>query len=68
MHDRFEVFDTTGNTLTGLYFFDFNEFSVLKTGVTSPNFSSLGKLPVSTVLLNSAFKVSEQLFLLSNCS
>ena len=58
-------FDTTGTTTTGLYFFLILLGSLfLKTGVTSANFSSLGKFPVSTILLNSAFKVSEQLFLL----
>ena len=45
-------------------FFDFNEFFFKKIGITWANFSLFGKFPVSTVLLRSAFKVSEQLFLL----
>ena len=53
MHNTTDTTDTTGNTLTGLSFFYFNGFSFLN--------SSLGKFPADTVILNSAFKVSEQL-------
>ena len=44
---------------------DFNRFFFLKTGETLVNYSSLGKFPVSTVLLNSAFKVSGEQILKS---
>ena len=42
---------------------DFNGFFFEKTGETLANYSSLGKFPVSTVLLNSASKVSGELLL-----
>ena len=41
---------------------DFNGFFFKKTGETLANYSSLGKF-ISAVLLNSAFKVSGELFL-----
>ena len=41
---------------------DFNGFFLKKTGETLANYSSLGKL-ISAVSLNSAFKVSGELFL-----
>ena len=41
---------------------DFNGFFFEKTGETLANYSSLGKF-ISAVLLNSAFKVSGELFL-----
>ena len=42
---------------------NFNGFFFKKTGILSANFSSVGIVLVSTVFLNSAFKVSQQLFL-----
>ena len=59
-----KIFEATGHTFTDMYFFNFNGFFLLKSGVRMANFGSLEKFQASRVLLNSAFNVSEQLFLL----